>query len=407
MWHTPTSRSELRTLLGTFGYWRPYIEKYAQITAPLTALTSEKCAWCWTTVHDDSLSALKQALLSSPVLMRPDQDKPFWVVTDASDFGVGASLEQEDDSYQRKPVAFFSHSLNPAERNYETYERELLALVLALRTWRHYLEGSSFKVVCHTDHKPLITFMNHQQESGRLIRWQQELTHFNLTVKHVAGSENIFADGLSRRPDLRVMLTSASAMLDPVASQIVKEQRKEPFARKRMQDALHPRTITNWKLHSGILMFAEQDQLKLYVPAVCRENIIREYHDVAIAGHFGWKKVKYAISQWYYWPTLEGDVKAYVRACPHCQLYKPTVQPKTEIKPSEPVSRPFVEISLDWVSGLPMTKTGFNSVLNIIDRYSRQNVFPNAIADDHQATAPYHSTACAVKQYYLRSRLCG
>ena len=78
-----------------------------------------------------------------------------------------------------------------------------------------------------------------------------------------------------------------------------------------MQDALHPRTITNWKLHSGILMFSEQDQLELY--------------DVAIAGHFGWKKVKYAISQWYYWPTLEGDVKAYVRACPHCQLYKPTV----------------------------------------------------------------------------------
>ena len=64
-------------------------------------------------------------------------------------------------------------------------------------------------------------------------------------------------------------------------------------------------------------------------------------------------------------------MKAYVRACPHCQLYKPTVQPKTEIKPSEPVSRPFVEISLDGVSGLPMTKTGFNSVLNIIHRFSK------------------------------------
>ena len=80
----------------------------------------------------------------------------------------------------------------------------------------------------------------------------------------------------------------------------------------------------------------EQDHLDhlCYVLQRLREYKLyakpREYHDVAISGHFGWKKVKYAISQWfYYWPTLEGDVKAYVRACPHCQLYKPTVQPKT------------------------------------------------------------------------------
>ena len=77
------------------------------------------------------------------MLLRPQQDQPFVLVTDASDFAVGASLEQADETGHRRPVAFFSHSLSPAERNYETYERELLAIVLALRTWRHYLEGSA------------------------------------------------------------------------------------------------------------------------------------------------------------------------------------------------------------------------------------------------------------------------
>jgi hypothetical protein len=73
------------------------------------------------------------------VLVRPDQEKPFVVVNDACEFAVGASLEQANESGNRQPVAFSSHSLNPAERNNERYERELLAIVLGIITWRHYL----------------------------------------------------------------------------------------------------------------------------------------------------------------------------------------------------------------------------------------------------------------------------
>jgi len=213
------------------------------------------------------VAKLKAALLTSPVLVRPDQDRPFRLVTDASDYAAGASLEQEDDAKQRHPVAFFSHSLNPAKRNYETYERELLAIVLALRTWRHYLEGSEFTVECYTDHRPLVSFMLHQQDRGRLVRWQQFLTAFNLRVHHVAGKANIFADGLSRRPHLRIMLTSAAAMLDPLAKDIVQAQRHETFAHRKMQDAQQPSVQTNWKLMSGILMYAGNGLLRVYVPA--------------------------------------------------------------------------------------------------------------------------------------------
>ena len=108
------------------------MKNYAHIVAPINALTSEKVVWSWHAEHGAAVAKLKTALLSSRLLVRPDQYKSFRIATDASDYAVGASLEQEDDAKQRHPVAFFSHSLNPAERNYETYERELLAIALAV-----------------------------------------------------------------------------------------------------------------------------------------------------------------------------------------------------------------------------------------------------------------------------------
>ena len=89
------------------------------------------------------------------MLKHPDQELPFILLTDASDYAVGASLEHTDTQGQRQPCLFFSHSLISAERKYPLHERDLLAIVLALRTMRQYSLGSEFSVVCQTDHKPL------------------------------------------------------------------------------------------------------------------------------------------------------------------------------------------------------------------------------------------------------------
>jgi hypothetical protein len=117
-------------------------------------------------------------------------------------------------------------------------------------------------------------------------------------------------------------------------------------------------------------MFAGDAQLRLYVPKTTRTRLIREYHEITIAGNSGWQKVYHAMSQWYYWDDMKGDINTFVRACPQCQLYEPTPQPSTEIIPSPVLSRPFAEISLDWVSGLHRTPRMCDSVLNIIDGFS-------------------------------------
>jgi hypothetical protein len=215
-WPEPTNRHELRSCLGTFNFWRQYIRRYADIVTPLTALTKKGVRWQWRTdVEGAALEQLKAAVLDSPLLVSPDPAKPFLVITDASDYAVGASLEQVSGvGGERRPVAFFSHTLSPAEQKYPVHERELLAIVLALRTWRVHLYGSEFTVHCQTDHRPLHHFMTQCNLSARQVRWQTFLSEYNLQVAYIPGSANVFADGLSRRPDLRLMLVGALGSVD-------------------------------------------------------------------------------------------------------------------------------------------------------------------------------------------------
>ena len=165
-WPEPRNVPELRSLLGTFGFWREYIEHYADIVDPLVELTLKDTSWRWGTTERHAFATLKCALAAAPVLAHVNTGHPFIVVTDASDFAVGGSLEQIMQDGRQRPVAYFSHRLSKAERNYPVHERELLAIVLALRTWRHYLLGSDFTVFCKTDHRPIQDFMGQDSLSG-------------------------------------------------------------------------------------------------------------------------------------------------------------------------------------------------------------------------------------------------
>ena len=242
-WPAPTNASALRSCLGTFGFWRQYIPKYADIVAPLTPLTGKHVPWRWGDEQRAALARLKAALLAASVLMHPDHDRQFHVVTDASDFAVGASLEQDDAGGQRHPVAFFSHAMTKEERKYPTHERELLAIVLALRTWRHYLLNSDFTVSCRTDHRPLQHFLGQSTLSGRQVRWQQFLSEFNIEISYVRGAENHFADGLTRRPDLRLMIIGAVAPYDPWLQRIKQAYSLDPVADKLYKSATGPKQI--------------------------------------------------------------------------------------------------------------------------------------------------------------------
>ena len=211
-WPSPANVRDVRSFLGLIGYYRKFIKDFSRLAAPLSELTKKDISFSWGSEQEASFQALKAAIQSAPVLACPDSTKPFILYTDASNLATGAVLLQPDNDSNPRPLAFLSHKLLLAERNYTVGEMELLAIVHALRTWRCFLEGADFTV--YTDHLNLATFMKSPTLNGRQARWATFLQQFlpGMEIKYKRGADNL-ADPLSRRPD-----HAAAAAEDAAAS---------------------------------------------------------------------------------------------------------------------------------------------------------------------------------------------
>jgi hypothetical protein len=144
---------------------------------------------------------LKQEITSERTLIIPQPGKPFRMETDTSDYAVAAILSQQDEEGKWRPVAFMSKSLNDAERNYEIYDKEMLAVMKGFYEWAHYLKGNDEITEVLTDHQNLTYFRKPQNLNRRQARWIMDLQEYNFTIKHQPGKTNMKADLLSRRVD--------------------------------------------------------------------------------------------------------------------------------------------------------------------------------------------------------------
>jgi hypothetical protein len=149
-WPVPKNVHDVRSFLGLVNHFRKFIDHYSEIAVPLTNLTKKSHPWVWTGRCQDALELLKQKLIEAPLLGTPDERLPYEVVTDASDLGLGGVLLQGGH-----PVAFESRKLNSAELNYQTTEKEMLAVLHALRVWRCYLEGADSPCILITCRTPI------------------------------------------------------------------------------------------------------------------------------------------------------------------------------------------------------------------------------------------------------------
>jgi len=167
-WPTPKTMKEVQKFLGFCNFYRCFVKNYSALARPLFNLTKKDIPFHWDQEEEQAFRSLQSTLTSAPVLILLDYEKPFTLITDASDYATGAILEQEDAFGRSHPVVYFSKSLQPAEHNYKIYDKELLAIIHSLKHFHHYLQGNKYCTKIFSDHANLQYFtmkqtLTHQQ----------------------------------------------------------------------------------------------------------------------------------------------------------------------------------------------------------------------------------------------------
>ena len=400
-WPTPTNVGHIRSFLGTAGYYHKFIRDFSKLSAPLTHLTKQDVKFEWGPQQQAAFVAIKQAMSSAPVLVLPDPKLPFVVHTDASGYAVGAVLQQ-DQGKGLQPVAFLSKKMLDAETRYPVHEQELLAIIHALSSWRHYLSGAKFTV--RTDHKSLQFFKTQPQLSGRQSRWKDVIANFDFDIEYVDGKSNVVADGLSRRLDHQ----SSSQLLC-----------LSIFTTSSIEPKIHSRSGLNATTSGSLLLdihtacendptyvrllkkhHAPTDRIKvirnylyygdgrLYIPndESLKTKILQECHDSPLAGHLGTDKTIEQVKRRFYWPGMDKDIEAYVTSCDSCQRNKPSQRATMGLMQPLPIpDRPWQQVSMDLITQLPRSRSGNDAIVVFVDKLTKMVHY---VATTTTVTAP-------------------
>jgi len=168
-WPTPKCVKDIQKFLGLVNYYRRFIQGFVSIVRPLHDMVKKDRKWEWTEKQEEAFEELKKRFMQEPVLAAPDLDKKMRMEVDASDYVMGGVLLMEGEDGKWRLITFLSKSLNETERNYEIYDKEMLAIIRGLESWRHLLEGAQFKFEIWMDHKNLKYFMKAQKLNRRQV----------------------------------------------------------------------------------------------------------------------------------------------------------------------------------------------------------------------------------------------
>ena len=285
--------------------------------------------YIWNDKTENAFITLKTLLTTEPLLQYPDFTRPFVLTTDASNDAIGAVLSQGPIG-KDLPIAYASRTLNNAERNYPTVEKELLAIVWGCKYFRQYLYGRTFTIV--TDHRPLTWIFSVKDPSSRLLRWRLKLEEYEYEVVYKKGSNNTNADALSR-----IHVTEGYTDSHDDKPGLTKEE---------------------------------------------KHKIFQEMHDKPIGGHLGMNRTYDRLKLFTTWPGMKQELEEYIRQCEICQKNKIT-QNKTKM-PMKITTTPEVvweKCALDIVGPLTQTLDGNRYVLTFQDELSKYTL---AIPIDHQ-----------------------
>lgn len=336
----PKSIRDVRRLMGLMGFYQKFISNYSHITTPITDLLKKSRKFVWTQEAEHALDELKAVLTSAPVLANPRYDLPFVIETDASQLAVGAALLQ-DHPEGRRIIAYFSKKLSSTQRKYAATEKECLAVLLAVENFRHYIEGTSFKVI--TDAKSITWLFTITAANGnsRLLRWALKLQSYDFSITYRKGKDNVLADCLSRIETVQV--------------------RDDEYLNLRSQITQNPENFKDFKIVGNKVFKLVQNTEKVedkrfiwkyYPPKEDRTEIIKSIHDPA---HLGYDKTILKLKEKYFWPGMAMQTKQFCKTCIPCKTSKSSnvnnVPPMGSQKQN--CQHPWQFLTLDYLGPFP------------------------------------------------------
>lgn len=367
----PKVAKELRRFLAMINFYRRFLPHAVYHQMPLVQLIpgnkkNDSTPINWTKDTINHFTQCKQQLAIATLLAHPAPNAKISLSTDASDTAVGAVIHQIiNNEYQ--PIGFFSIKLNDAQRKYSTYDRELLAIYLAIKHFRCMLEGRDFDI--RTDHKPLIYAFKQKLDkaSPRQARHLDFISQFSTNIIHIAGVENTTADALSR------IFSIKSTIID--YNQIAAEQSKCAELKKFLDDnntSLQLKQITVQNSSSSIYCDISTNKVRPFIPSSYRKIIINKLHGIS---HGGVRATTELIKTRFVWPEMGKDIATFVQHCQGCQRSKVSRHIQTPLQSISLPSQRFEHINIDLIGPLPQSNE-YRYCLTIIDRFTR---WPEAI----------------------------
>ncbi|RDX96924.1 Retrovirus-related Pol polyprotein from transposon 17.6, partial [Mucuna pruriens] len=371
----PASVWEVRSFLGHAGFHRRFIKNFSKLALPLSKLLQKDVEFNFDQPCIEAFQELNSRLTSAPILQAPNWDLPFEPMCDASNSALGAILVQRAGVGQPVHViAYASRTMDPAQQNYTTIEKELLEIVFAIDKFCSHLLGS--KIIVFSDHAALRYLLKKPDAKPRLIRWMLLLQEFDLEIRDKKGAKNSVVDHLSS--------IEKGSELMPIQDEFPDEQ------------LLHIKTATPWfadicnyvatshfppeasraykdKIRSDAKYYIWDDP---YLWRLCSDKVIRRYipdtelnsilqfcHSALGGSHYGSTRIaRKVLDCGLYWPSIFKDAYQFVSTCERCQKAGMAMNRRHEM-PQQPIL--FCE-GIDFMGPFPVSN-GYSYILSTVD----------------------------------------